>query len=87
MITYNEFIDMCKNMVKEYYNRYLVKDNNYILEKNIKIISNTCCDSSYDIILKSKLIIDINQDYEYNIVLIQNKNKNNYIIKSFINKN
>lgn len=86
MITYNEFIEMCKNMVLEYYNRYLVSDNKHILLDNIKVLSNSCCDSNYDMILKSKLIVDINQELEYNITLIQKKNEDNYTIKSFITK-
>lgn len=79
-LTQDEFIDMCKRMVVEYYNRYVqmqadwyMEDNSTIDISNVTIIEKTI---STDNIMDALLKVDIDPWLQYKVIYNpNNKNK------------
>ena len=69
-----EFINMCKRMVVEYYNRYvLMIDNPTITVDNVNLIE---FENSEDYIQEALLMVDIDPWLQYKVIYNQNaKNK------------
>lgn len=68
-----EFLDMCKRMVIEYYNRYVhFVDNPTIIADNVNLVE----DNSKDDIMEALLMVDIDPWLQYKVIYNPNaKNK------------